>query len=173
MTDISAAPAKPAKKPEPEDEALDLVSGYKLARHLGISRQGVDALAAQGVLTRRADGLFDQAQSRLGYLAHLKSERRGSTNTAAHAEYAKQKAKLLELRIRREEGELMRTADHEAFVDELVGLFLSGLGSFAARCSGRDLAVRRAIDAAVYDLRVEISQAASRMADQCGEPAAP
>jgi hypothetical protein len=173
MTDISAVPAKPAKKPEPDDAGLDLVSGYKLAAHLGISRQGVDTLAAQGVLKRRADGLFDQAASRLAYLRHLKIERRGSTNTVAHAEYAKQKARLLELRIRREMGELMPTAEHDAFVDELVGLFLTGLSGFAARRGGRELAVRREIDKAVYGLRLEISQAASRMADQCGEPAAP
>jgi hypothetical protein len=68
-------PAKPANKPpvRKHDEAgLDLVSGYKLAAHLGISRQGVDALAAQGVLTRRSDGLFGQTASRLAYLKHLK-----------------------------------------------------------------------------------------------------
>ena len=54
-------------------------------------------------------------------------------------------------------------------MDEVVGLFISRLSGFAARCGGRDLAARRAIDQAVYDLRLEISEAA-KLADQRGEP---
>ena len=42
-----------------------LVSGVKLAAHFGISRQHVERLTAEGVLTRRPDGLFDQTASRL------------------------------------------------------------------------------------------------------------
>ena len=56
-------------------------------------------------------------------------------------------------------------------IDQMVGMFLTGLSGFAARCGGRDLATRRAIDQAVYDLRLEISQAATKPADQRGEPA--
>ena len=52
----------------------------------------------------------------------------------------------------------------------MVGLFISRLSGFAARCGGRELAARRAIDQAVYDLRVEISEAATKLADQRGEP---
>ena len=50
-------------------------------------------------------------------------------------------------------------------------LFISRLSGFAARCGGRDLAARRVIDQAVYDLRLEISEAATKLADQRGEPA--
>ena len=64
----------------------------------------------------------------------------------------------------------MLASEHEAFVEEMVGLFLLDLSSFSARCGGRDLAVRREIDRAVYDLRVELSQAASKLADKRGEP---
>ena len=48
---------------------------------------------------------------------------------------------------------------------------ISRLSDFAARCGGRDLAARRAINQAVYDLRLEISEARSKLADQRGEPA--
>ena len=57
-----------------------------------------------------------------------------------------------------------------AHMDAMVGLFLTRLSGFAARCGGRDLAARRVIDRAVFDLRVEISEAAAKMADQCDEP---
>jgi len=42
-----------------------LVSGNKLALHFGCARQHIDQLAQQGVIERRADGLFDQDVSRL------------------------------------------------------------------------------------------------------------
>ena len=58
-------------------------------------------------------------------------------------------------------------------MEHLIGLFVTGLSGLSARCGGRDLAARRAIDQAVYDLRVEISQAARRMADERGEPDEP
>jgi hypothetical protein len=52
----------------------------------------------------------------------------------------------------------------------MVGMFTSGLAGFAARCGGRYLTVRRAIDKAVYDLRLEIAPACAKKADKCGEP---
>ena len=55
-------------------------------------------------------------------------------------------------------------------IDEMAGLFLTGLSGFAARCGGRDLATRRAIDQAVFDLRRDISAAATKLADQHGKP---
>lgn len=65
---------------------------------------------------------------------------------------------------------LIEAEEAYAEMERLVGMFLSGLSGFAARCGGRDLAVRRAIDQAVFDLRLEISEAASKLADEAGEP---
>ena len=174
MTDISTIDrqAKPAKKPpvrKPDDAGLELVSGYKLAAHFGMSRQGVDALTSQGILTRRSDGLFDQTASRLAYLKHLKTERRGSTNTAAQAEYAKQKARLLELRIAKQERELMLVSEHEALTDELIGLVLTKLGGWPARIGGTDLVLRRKAEAVLRELQTEIAKACEQRADECGE----
>jgi hypothetical protein len=146
-----------------------LVTSAALAIHFGVTAQYMSKLMADGVIERRADGLFDQDQSRLKYMTHLRSENRRSARAAADAEHTAAKAELLRLRIAEKTKVLMLVTEHEAFVDEMVGMFLSHLSGFAARCGGRDLAVRRAIDQAVYDLRVEISQAASRMADQAGE----
>ena len=73
MTDVTtqdgAAPKRIRKPPD------DAVSGYKLAIHLGVTRQYIDALAAQGVLTRRPDGMFDQTTARLGFIKHLRKPR--------------------------------------------------------------------------------------------------
>ena len=53
-------------------------------------------------------------------------------------------------------------------MERLIGLFLTGLSGFAARCGGRDLVVRRTIDKAVFDLR--LSEACSKIADERGDP---
>lgn len=55
-------------------------------------------------------------------------------------------------------------------MDEAVSLFISRLSGFAARSGGRDLAARRVIDHPVYNLRLEISHAATKLAHQRGEP---
>ena len=69
-----------------------LVSGNKLAAHFGVVRQRIDQLTAEGVIERRAsDGLFDQYQSRLKYMTHLRAEHRRSPRAAADAEFASAK----------------------------------------------------------------------------------
>lgn len=147
-----------------------LVSGVKLATHFGIVRQHIDQLTQQGVIERRADGLFDQDQSRLKYMTHLRAERARSPRSAADAEFASAKAELIRLRIAEKKRELIPLEEASAHMEEMIGLFTSGLAGFAARCGGRDLTVRRAIDKAVYDLRLEIATACARKADECGEP---
>jgi hypothetical protein len=147
-----------------------LVTATALARHFGVTQPYVSKLMADGVIERRADGLFDQDVSRLKYMTHLRSENRRSPRTAADAEHTAAKAELLRIRIAEKKKVLVLATEHEAFVETMVGLFLSRLSGFAARCGGRDLAVRRAIDQAVYDLRVEVAEAAGKLADQRGEP---
>ena len=68
-----------------------LVSGNMLAVHFGCTRQHVDQLTAQGVIERRADGKFDQDQSRLKYLAHLRSPERRSARSEPAAKHAEAK----------------------------------------------------------------------------------
>jgi hypothetical protein len=67
-----------------------LVSGNMLAVHFGCTRQHVDQLTAQGVI-ERSDGKFDQDQSRLKYLAHLRSPERRSARSEAAAKHAEAK----------------------------------------------------------------------------------
>jgi hypothetical protein len=166
MTSVSSAERQAAKR---EQDGATLVSGYKLGAHLGMSRQNIDTLAAQGVLTRRRDGLFDLDASRLAYLQHLREGRR-SPRVAADAEHALAKTEMLRLRVAKERRELMPTADHNAFVDELAGMLLTRLSSLPARVAGVDLAMRRKVEAAVLEWRREFAEACNKLADARGEP---
>jgi hypothetical protein len=129
-------------------------------------------LVEQGVIERRADGRFDQDQCRAKYIAHLRAERQRSPRSAADAEFTSAKAELIRIRILEKKKVLIVAEEAYAQMDQLVGMFLSGLSGFGARIGGRDLAVRRAIDQAVFDLRREISKACTKLADECGEPSA-
>jgi hypothetical protein len=64
-----------------------------------------------------------------------------------------------------------RSAEGAAHKMEIMlGAFLSALSSLGARIAGWDLAMRRIIDKEVYNSRVEVSEAFSRLADEECEP---
>ena len=147
-----------------------LVTAGPLAAHLSCVRSYIAKLVDQGILERRSDGRFDQDQCRAKYIAHLKEERQRSSRSAADAEFVSAKSELIRIRILEKKKALVPAEKAYAQMDQLVGMFLSGLSGFSARCGGRDLATRRAIDQAVFDLRRDISEAATKLADQAGEP---
>jgi hypothetical protein len=147
------------------------VSASALAQHLDCSRTYIGKLEAEGVVQRQGDG-FPLDQSRVAYLRYLRRERQQSPRTAADAEFALAKAELVRIRIAEKKRELIPQEEAFGQMEQLVGLFLTGLSGLSARCGGRDLAARRAIDKAVFDLRVKISEACTKLADQRGEPAA-
>ena len=145
------------------------MSASALALHLDCGRTYISKLEAEGVIQRQGDG-FALDQSRVAYLRYLRRERRQSLRSEADADFQRAKSELIRLRIAEKQRQLIPLEEAIGYVDEIVGLFISRLSGFAARCGGRDLAVRRVVDQAVYDLRLEISEAATRLADQRGEP---
>lgn len=161
--------AKPVSRRRSRKPAT--VSASALAQHLDCSRSYIAKLEAEGVLHRAPDGSgFPLDQNRVAYLRYLRRERRQSPRGEADADFQRAKSELIRLRIAEKQRHLIPVDEAVGHMDEVVGLFLSRLSGFAARCGGRDLAVRRVIDQAVYDLRLEISQAATKLADQRGEP---
>ena len=124
---------------------------------------------AQGVIERRADGKFDQDQSRLKYLAHLRSPERRSARSEAAAKHAEAKNQLLHIRIEEKQRKLVRQDDVNELIDQIAGITLTHLSGMAARCS-RDMVVRRNIDAVVMQIRREIAEACSKAADEANEP---
>jgi hypothetical protein len=161
--------AKPVSRPRSTKSST--VSASALALHLDCSRTYIGKLEAEGVLHRVPDGGgFPLDQSRVAYLRYLRRERRQSPRSEADADFQRAKAELIRIRIGEKKRDLIPFDEAIGQMEEMVGLFLSRLSGFPARCGGRDLTVRREIDRAVFDLRVEISEAASKLADQRGEP---
>ena len=147
-----------------------MVSGIKLAHHFGVVRQMIDKLTAQGVISRDPSGLFDQDVCRLKYFDHLRAEHRRSPASAANAEHAAARTQLLNIRIEEKRRTLVRRDEHEAKIDQIAGIVLTKLNGWPARVAGPDLVLRRKIEAAVRELRIEMSQVATALADEEGEP---
>jgi hypothetical protein len=76
---------------------------------------------------------------------------------------------MIRLRIAEKQRLLIPQEEATADMERLTGLFLTGLSGLSARCGGRDLAARRAIDKAVFDLRAELANACTNLADERGE----
>jgi hypothetical protein len=151
------------------------VSASALALHLDCGRTYIHKLESEGVLTRLDGGGFPLDQNRVAYLRYLRRERKHSPRTEADAEFQRAKTELMRIRVAEKKKELIPFDDALAQLDEVVGLFLTHLGGLSARCGGHDLAVRRAIDKAVFEMRVEIAKAARKLADgyrnvEVGEP---
>ena len=79
------------------------------------------------------------------------------------------KAALLRIRIEEKQRKLVRREDVDALIDAMSGVVLTHLSGMSARCT-RDLAVRRAIDTVVDQVRREISAACLAKADEWNEP---
>jgi hypothetical protein len=159
--------AKPASRARSRKPAT--VSASALALHLDCSRTYIGKLEAEGVILRQRDG-FPLDQSRVAYLRYLRRERRQSPRSEADVDFQRAKSELIRIRIAEKKRELIPREEAAGDMEQLVGLFLTGLSGLAARCGGRDLTVRRAIDKAVFDLRVELATAVSKLADERGEP---
>jgi phage terminase Nu1 subunit (DNA packaging protein) len=154
----------------PVAKSAATVGPSALALHLDCSRTYIDKLEAEGVIQRQGDG-FPLDQSRVAYLRYLRRERRQSPRSEAAADHVKVKTEMLQLKLAQQKGEIVSKADFDAMIDTFAGVTLTALSSLPARCAPRgDLATRRAIERAVFEVRTEIAKICLEMADKCGEP---
>ena len=167
-TDDRPSVAKPVSRRPSTKPAT--VSASALAQHLDCSRTYIGKLEAEGVVQRQGDG-FPLDQSRVAYLRYLRREHRRSPKTEADAAHVAVKTEMLQMRLMEKRRELVRQEDVDELIDSIAGVTLIALSSLPARCAPRgDLAVRRAIERVVFEVRTEIANVCQQMADKHGEP---
>ena len=175
MADVSsdgASVAKPVSGPRSRRPAT--VSASALAQHLDCSRTYLGKLVEQGVITRLADGRFDQAACRMAYLKHLREARKLSPRGAADVALQQAKAELVQIRVAERKATLIPGVQHEARVEAIAGVILSALSAMPAQCAPvGDLPARRRLERWVNDVRIAIAKTMNGMADAEGEPEAP
>ncbi len=159
---LDPSPRRPWRTVQREPER---VSSVTLAAHLDMTRQNVARLTAEGVLERTSAGyLMDDSRRR--YIRHLREEYRKSPRAAADADLQRHKARLLEMKVARQERETILVSEHEEFLDSVMGLTLTHLSGWPARISGHDLALRRKAEALIFELRTDIANHCQRLADE-------
>jgi hypothetical protein len=159
--------AKPASRPRSRKAAT--VSASALALHLDCSRAYIGRLEAEGVIQRQGDG-FPLDQSRVAYLPYLRRERQQSPRAEADADHVRVKTEMLQMRLMEKKRELVRREDVDALIDGICGVTLTHLSGWPARIAGQDLGLRRRAEAVLRELRTEIAEAATKLADESGEP---
>ena len=166
MTEVMTQNRAP-KRDRVRRVADDIVTANSLATHLGCTRQNIARLTAEAIIEQRGDGCYDQTASRLRYIKHLRSPR--SSRSEADAAHIRAKAEMLQIRIMERQRKLVPREAVDELIDSICGVVLTALSGMGARCT-RDLAIRRNIDRVVYEVRTEIANIATKMADERSEP---
>jgi hypothetical protein len=88
-------------------------------------------------------------------------------NSEADADHVKVKTEMLQLRLMEKRRELVRIDEVNELIDGLCGVVLTHLPSLPARCAPRgDLAIRRSIERAVFEVRSEMANVCQQMGDK-------
>jgi hypothetical protein len=140
MTDPSTHdhPARTIAKAVAERAAVPIasVTATRLGEHLGLTRQRIGVLAdIEHVIERLPNGRFDQDQSRLKYLAHLRSPERRSARSEAAAKHTEAKTKLGGLPARVAGTDLVVRRRAEAVLRELRTEIANACLEMANKCN--------------------------------------
>jgi hypothetical protein len=163
MTDVVAPLQAPARR---DRERPSTVTATQLGAHLALSRQHICTLAdVDHVIERLPDGRFDQDACRIAYLKWLRDPSRRAARSEAAAAFVAVKTQMMELKLEERKRRLVPIEVYDEMIDTMAGVVLSALGGMAARIGGHDLQLRRRVEQIVYETRVAISEAATRMAD--------
>ena len=119
------------------------------------------------VIERRADGLFDQEAE--PQVPHASPQGASALTARGGRRRACQGKERVATDQDRGEAAVRRDV-HEAMIDAMDGLMLTKLSGWPARIAGADLALRRRAEAVLRELRTEIAEACTKLADEQGEP---
>ena len=148
----------------------EFVSAVRMAAHLNMDRAYLSKLVSQGALTQRADGKFPIHENRRAYIEFLREARKRSPKSEANSAFTQAKAELLQIEIAERKKELMMASECYGMLDEVHGLFMTHLSSLPAKIGGRDLAMRRTVEKAIFDMRTELANEAAKRSRERGEP---
>jgi hypothetical protein len=161
--------------PVPKQRIAGAIVGAKqLARHLDLTHPRIRQLAdEEHVLERLPSGKFNQDDCRVKYLRWLRAPERRVQKSQADNEFTQAKAELIRIRIAEKQKVLMLTDEAMEVSEKLIGTMLTamcGMAPRVARCAGNSVAVRREVDAIVYETRVSLANTFNKFAEEAEKP---
>jgi hypothetical protein len=122
-----------------------------------VTPRRLQQLTAQGWIKKESRGQYTVVAVVHGYLAFRDDEERNAAKTAADSRVRDARAREMELRIAREEKELIPTVEALTFLQAVVGMLISRLIGLPAQIT-RDRDERRRIEAIIDDIRTDVDK---------------
>ena len=141
------------------------VNPTTVGQHLDLSYQRVLQLVEENVLQRLPNGRFDLNDCRLRYIHWLRDPERRSAKSKADQEFTQAKADLIRIRIAEKQRDLILYSEAEETGEKMIGIVLTKLSGLSARVGG-DQTQRRKTDQVVFEIRTEMSEAFTEMANK-------
>jgi phage terminase Nu1 subunit (DNA packaging protein) len=135
---------------------LTEISASDLGNILGISERRVRQLAAEGKIPKPTRGKFDAPACVKAILEAARSDRPESALEKARARAIDARARTQEMKIAREERELIPFDDAVEAMELKMGAVNTALTTLPARFT-RNLEIREQLDDLVFTIREEIS----------------
>jgi hypothetical protein len=107
------------------------------------------------------------------YIRWLRDPERRTAKSKVDSEFVKAKTELIAIRVREKKRELIELDEVMEVAEKLIGTMLMAMGGMAprvARVAGNSLAVRREIDAIVFETRTSLANQFNKFADEAKEP---
>jgi hypothetical protein len=165
-------PVSPARSKQHQVAGV-IVGAKQLARHLDLTHPRIGQLAEEQVLERLPDGKFNLDAARVAYIRWLRDPERRTAKSKVDQEFTQAKAELIRIRIAEKQKVLMQTDEAMEVAEKLIGTMLTAMHGMAprvARIAGNSIAVRREVDAIVYETRVSLANIFNKFAEEAERP---
>lgn len=140
-----------------ENELPETIPITSFATLLGITPRRVRQQIAAGLVKAAGRGEVEFAASIRALLEDAREARETAPLAAARAQLLRARAASAEIELAKRDGLLMDVEEARALFQELAGLLVAGLSGLPVRIAGRDVAMRRKVEAICDQLRNELA----------------
>lgn len=142
--------------PPAEQPAGGMIPVDVAARLVMVTPRRIQQLAREGYIPPAIRGRYQMVGVVQGYIKSLTDEKRSQSRNEHENRIRDARAREIELRIAEKDGVLIDLEEHEAVLDEIVGMFREATGGLPARLT-RDPVKRREIEDQVNELLSDIA----------------
>jgi phage terminase Nu1 subunit (DNA packaging protein) len=142
-----------------------LVTLEVAAQLIMVTPRWIQKLAKEGWIPKAERGKYSLIGVVQGYVNYLKDENRRTSKSAADSRVRDARAREIELRVARQQAELIPYSEHVAILDEILGTIRAAMEGAPARIT-RDLAVREDLRGVIHETLDKASRRLAQVADE-------
>lgn len=150
---------------EPSSSATNLVTLEVAAQLIMVTPRWIQKLAKDGWIPKAERGRYSLIGVVQGYINFLKDETRRAPKSAAESRVRDARAREIELRVARQQADLIPYAEHMAILDEILGHIRAALEGAPAQIT-HDLEVRTELGRVIHGCLEKASQRLTKAATE-------